>query len=65
MKNNRYIELLLILSYNVLSFRAMQNLRDIHKIACIFMYIYQILYGGYATSMKCEAFSRLALNNNI
>ena len=37
MKNNRYIELLLILSYNVLLFRAMQNLIDTHKNACIFM----------------------------
>lgn len=61
MKNNRYIELLLILSYNVLSFRAMQNLIDTHKNACIFMGIYQILYGGYASSRKCVAFSRLAL----
>lgn len=37
MKNNRYIELLLILSYNVLSFRAMQNLIDTNKNACIFI----------------------------
>ncbi len=32
--------------------------------ACVFKPVFEILFGGYATPTKCEAFWRLALNSN-
>ena len=43
----------------------MKFAKSSQSLSCIFKTVFEILFGGYATPTKCEAFWRLALNSYI